>query len=110
MRPSGSLQKITIWRCWALQEIVDFGCEGWNRTSDQMINSHLLYRLSYITFNWSGWVDLNHRPPASKAGRLTGLTIHPDRNLAAPMGLEPMTYGLTSQRSDQLSYSTVEPV
>lgn len=27
---------------------------------------------------WSGWLDSNQRPPASKAGRLTRLTLHPD--------------------------------
>ena len=50
------------------------GWHGWDRTSDRRINSALLYRLSYMpmcSFNyWSGWLDLNQRPPASKAGRL----------------------------------------
>ena len=35
--------------CWGYQfsYISKFGCLGWARTSDQMINSHLLYLLSY---------------------------------------------------------------
>ena len=30
-----------------------------------------------VAFVWSGWQDLNLRPPRSKRGRLTRLTIHP---------------------------------
>jgi hypothetical protein len=33
--------------------------------------------------SWSGWQDLNLRPPASKAGRLAWLTLHPDKIGAA---------------------------
>ena len=29
------------------------------------------------SINWSGWVDLHHRPPSSKLGRLTA-DLHPE--------------------------------
>ena len=43
---------------------------------------------NYKGINWSVWQDSNLRPPTSKAGRLTWLTLHTD-NLAEGVGFEP---------------------
>ena len=52
---------------------------------------------NYKGINWSVWQDSNLRPPTSKAGRLTWLTLHTD-NLAERRGLEPRNQLITSRR------------
>ena len=69
-----------------------------------------LQSLERPMFNWSGWQDSNLRPPAPKAGAITGLRYTPrcknfniSKEIAERMGLEPMRH----LRVDRLAICSV---
>jgi hypothetical protein len=54
-----------------------FGWCGWICTSYLRLIGPALIHMSFTPSSWSGWVDLHHRPPSSRLGRLT-TDLHPE--------------------------------
>ena len=84
------------------------GGDGWIRTSGRrlcdasVLAGRRLRPLGHISENWSGWMDSNHRLPASEAGCLAA-DLHPVTGLAE--GSRTPGLRVRSTALFQLSYS-----
>ena len=82
------------------------GALRWNRTIDTRIFSPLLYLLSYQgVFGERG--ENRTLDPSIKSALLYQLSY--PLIVATRKGVEPSTFGVTGQRSDQLSYRAMAP-
>ena len=65
-------------------------CEGRRiRTFDRLLRRQVLYPAE-LCVHLSGWQDSNLRPPAPKAGAITGLRYTPKEKKAESKGFEPL--------------------
>src|SRR5690606_7874103 len=68
------------------------------RTSDRLLRRQMLYpaelRDLKVTMNLSGWQDSNLRPPAPKAGAITGLRYTPTKSLKVCLNFKSVLFSI----------------